>query len=45
MGFKANGIERKILRRSKELSIIERKNRFKGVDDGCNSIRKSRKGF
>ena len=45
MGFKANGIERKILRRSKELSIIERKNRFKGVKDGSNSIRKCGEWF
>ena len=45
MGFEANGIERKIFRRSKELAIIERKNRFKGVKNGGNSIRECGEWF
>lgn len=45
MGFKTSGIERKIFRGSKKLSIVERKFGFVGVKDGSNSIRKGGGGF
>lgn len=45
MGFKTSGIEGKIFRRSKKLSIVEGKFGFVVVKDGSNSIRESRIGF
>lgn len=45
MGFKTSGIEGKIFRRSKKLSIVEGKFRFVMVKDRGNSIRESGIGF
>ena len=45
MGFKTSGIEGKIFRRSKKLSIVEGKFGFVVIKDGSNSIRESRIGF
>ena len=45
MGFKSNRIEGKIFGRNKKLSIVERKDRFMGIEDRSNSIRECGKWF